>query len=320
LSVQRCGGEVHAGCPCGETDDGSPAMIQRDVSANPADLAGSVFEKLDDKLKVKLADKNVFPWSKPTLAASLNELPNAVIAIMSRIGAMVSKTAPFLWDFVAKIEPGGWITDNFGMPFTWTDGAALGAKLAAEPTFCKDNPASAWWYHNTTSAYRQIAGTPGGAALHVITAGKTEVHIDVHQPVKGKDKSWLSAGQCEYDLSAWWDHAGDVTAGKTGARATPIGRYGTVRGGIDHARKAPYYREDKDEPQLTEAENRIKAVSMRVQKYAAMGAMVGNEWAGDQEMLKDPEAMSALEHGEEVLRSVELAQVDRRSPETPAGP
>jgi len=58
--------------------------------------------------------------------------------------------------------------------------------------------------------------------MHVITAGTTEVHIDVHQPVESKEESW-----------PW----------------------------------------------------------MTVQKYAALGGMVGNQWEGDQQMLKDTPTM-----------------------------
>lgn len=353
-NLQRCGGETHAGCACatggsasvdeltGEPQVGGASlqrttsgwlttaaggapgasMVQRDDEKNPADLTGTPFEKLDGTLQKVLKDKAVFAWSKPTLAETLGETSNASVATMARIGAMISATAPFLWAYVKRIGLGDWITDNFGMRVEWTDGAGLGGKLATDPNFCKDNPATAKWYHGTTSAFRQISRQPGAPSMHVITAGTTEIHIDVHQPVESKEESWPWTGQCNYDLSAWWDHAGDVTGGggAGGARGTPIGRYARAKDNLKGARRSAYYEKDKDEPQLGKAEQSLKAIEMMVQKYAALGGMVGNQWEGDQQMLKDTPTMERLKAAEELIREVDLAQFDRRPDEMPVGP
>lgn len=147
--------------------------MQRDGEKDPTDLTGTPFEKFDGKLQKVLKDKAVFPWSKPTLAETLGEMSNGSVATLARIGAMISATAPFLWDYVKRIGGGGWITDNFGVGIDWTDGAGLGDRLTADPNFCKDNPATAKHYHGTTSAFRQISRQPGTPSMHVITAGKT---------------------------------------------------------------------------------------------------------------------------------------------------
>ncbi|MDT5010567.1 MAG: hypothetical protein QOH57_2184 [Mycobacterium sp.] len=295
-------------------------VVQREGEKNPADLTGTVFEKLDTQLQAKLKDKEVFTWSHPTLAETLNELSNASVATMARIGAMITATAPFLWNHVKKIGGGGWITDNFGMGFAWKDNGALADALAASDNFCKDNPITAKYYHGTTSAFRQISASPGGASMHVVTEGHTEVHIDAHQPVEGKETKWPWAGQCNYDLSAWMSHAGDVGGGgASGARGTAVGRYAVARDNVTAARKDAYYRKDKDEDQLVEADANLTAISMVVQKYAAMGAMVGSEWEGDQEMLKDVVTITKLQHAEDLIRTVNIAQSER-TPSEPVYP
>jgi hypothetical protein len=292
--------------------------VQRDDPKDPADLTGTPFAKLDSQLQGKLKDKSVFAWTKPTLAETLNDMSNGSLTTLARIGAMITATAGFLWPFVAKLGGGGWITDNFGMRVEWTDGAAVGQALVARDDFCRDNPVTARHYHGTTSAYRQLPPGPGAPSMHVVTAGTTEVHIDVHQPVEGKEKSWPWAGQCNYDLSAWWDHATDVTSDAgSGARGTTVGRYAVAKGSINGARSRAYYEKQTDEPPLAEAEQNLTAIEMIVQKYAAMGAMIGNEWEGDQMMQKDAPTMAKLQKAEELIRQVQSAQNGRRPDDPP---
>lgn len=204
------------------------------------------------------------------------------------------------------------------MRIGWTDAGAVEAALVASPGFCKDNPVTAKYYHGTTSAYRQIPGSRGAPSMHVITAGTTEVHIDAHQPVEGKEDSWPWAGQCDYDWGAWRSHAGDVTGGGTGgARGTAVGRYAVAKGSINQARGSVHFDRQSDEPQLAEAEQNLVAIEMVVQKYAALGAMVGNEWEGDQQMQKDAPTMAKLERAEDLIRQVDLAQAGRGPEMTP---
>lgn len=292
-----------------------PVVVQRDDPKDPADLTGTVFEKFDVELKKKLADRSVFTWTHPTLAETLKEMSNANVTILARIGAMITTTAPFLWPFVRTIAGGGWITDNFGLPIGWTDAAAVEKALVARDDFCKDNPLTAKWYHSTTSAYRQIPPGPGAPSMHVVTAGRTEVHIDVHQPVEGKEKSWPWAGQCDYNLDAWSDHKKDV-GGAGGARGTAVGRYGVAKGWVGQLRRSPYYEKAADESRLADADASLVAIEMVVQKYAALGSMVGSEWEGDQQMLKDAPTMGKLQKAEGLLQQVDLDQ-DGRKPDTP---
>jgi len=282
--------------------------VQREP--DPADLTGSNFAALDPRLQAKLKDKAVFNWGgKATLKEALDAMSNASVAVMSRIGAMISATSPWLWSYVAKIGGGGWITDNFGMGFTWTDGAALGAALAANGSFCQDNPITAQYYHGTTSAYRQIGSNAGTATMHIITAGRTEVHIDAHQPVEGKEAN----GRCNYDFKAWMGHAVDVAGdGKGGATETAVGRYAGVYGEIDGAKRDMFYRPKLDDDGLAGAAETLKTISMKVQRYAAMGKMIGNEWEGDQEMLKDSVTMAVLVDAESIVRQIRAAQSERR--------
>jgi hypothetical protein len=286
------------------------AVVQRQPQRAPDDLTGTVFERLDASLQKVLKDKTKFTWTKPTLEETLNSLTNGQLTTLARIGAMISATAPFLWEFVAKIYGGAWITDNFGTPFDWTDGPALAAKLAADPNFCKDNPKTAQEYHGTTSAFRQIPRAPlkpGSPALHVITDGRTEIHVDAHQPVEGKEQS----GMCNYDLREWLSHASDVALGIGGARATTVGRFATARNATGPLRESRSYEKAEDETKLAKADTTLESISMKVQRYAALGGMIGDEWEGDREMRKDAPVMAALQEAEGLIDGVRYAQAAR---------
>lgn len=310
------GGVVQRSCACGGTCPScqlagpEPVAVQRQGPAVADDLAGTPFASFDPQLRAKLAEPGVFDrGGAPTLAAALDRLPNAVVAALARVGAMISATAPFLWAYVAKIH-GGWITDNFGVGVAWTDGAALAGVLAADPGWCRDNPATARWYHGSTAAYRQIPARPGAASLHVITAGSTDVHIDVHQPVEGKEESWPWRGQCNIDWSAWASHAGDVGGGG-GARGTTVGRYATARGRIEELRSAAEAT-DAQRRRLDAAAAHLDKIAEKVQKYAAVGNMAGDEWEGDRQMTADRPVMAELEAAEAILREVASEQATER--------
>lgn len=309
--VQRacaCGGTCSTCAPTTELGDNltteAPSVqarslqaisIQREDPKDPGDLTGTNFEKLDPTLQTKLKDKSVFDWGgKTTLAEALNEKSNEIISVMARVGAAISATAPFLWGYVARIGGGG-ITDNFRLEIGWTSGNAVGKLLAANPSFCKDNPKTAMHYHGTTDAYRYIPGTPGAATIHVITGGNTEVHIDAHQPVEGKEED----GSCNYNLLAWMSHAVDVMFGG-GASGTPVARYGAARNRIKQLREHNLPGEG-DQAQTIQAEKLLDEIVMKVQKYAALGAMNGDEFQGDMEMKKDAVTMGKLIQAEGLI-------------------
>ena len=172
LVLQRCGGEQHAGCACLEEAPVQrvvDAAVQRDgptdappagdpaPARDPGDLTGTPFAAFDPQLQKVLQDKARFTWTEPTLAETLRKLNNASVAVIARVGAMITSTAPFLWEQIASMGGGGWITDNFGMRVAWKDAGAVAALLRDRPDFCRDNPITAKWYHGTTDAYRQIA-------------------------------------------------------------------------------------------------------------------------------------------------------------------
>jgi hypothetical protein len=332
--VQRacsCGGTCSSCRVDSDTQGSEPFGVQRDP-APPAttpgddkdagDLTGTPFETLDPMLQAKLKDKTVYNWGgAATLAEALGKIDNGTLAVLARVAAMISATAPFLWASV-KSFGGAWITDNFGIKIEWTSGATVGSSLDANPSFCRDNPVTALLYHGTTDAHRQIAGTAGAPSLHVITGGSTEVHIDAHQPVEGKETTWPFTGQCDYDLSAWWSHAGDVVSGggATGARGTAVGRFASARDHVNGARRDLYYEKDADEPPLGTATDHLNTIMMVVQKYAAMGAMIGNEWEGDKLMLADTATMAELQAAENLIQRVQDAQADRRPTTEGVGP
>ncbi len=325
-TVQRCGPIPPEVCPCHDGDDaeesvdahahggpvaGNGSLQRQDTppERKPEDLTGTPFEKLDPTLKSKLADKGIYDWKgKPTLAEALGEMGNSDLAALSRVAAMISSTAPFLWDYVAGIG-GSWVTDNFGVGIKWKDNGTLGEKLKASGAFCKDNPVTARYYHGSTNSYRQVPGSPGSPSLHVtIDGSKTDVHIDAHQPIEGKD----FFGGCDLDLSAWWDHAGEVVSGKGGARATALGRYGVARGGINDLRAAAT---DGQKIRLDEANEKMNSIQFTVQKYAAMGGMVGNDFEGDRAMLADKATMGVLEEVEATVAQIRSEQQEAREAE-----
>lgn len=314
LTVQRscgCGGS----CPACRWE-----AVQREGPATgaggPDDLSGTPFAALDPALKAKLAEPGVFDrGGKATLAAALNDLPNVALAALARVGSMISATAPFLWAYVKRIR-GGWATDNFGIGVEWSSGSALAAVLAADPGWCRDNPATARWYHGSTDSFRQIPSRPGAASLHVITAGSTDVHIDLHQPIEGKETSWPWKGQCDLNWSAWVSHAGDVEGGG-GARGTTVGRYGEAWGGINRLRAAPECT-DEQRKRLDTAAEHLSAITDKVQKYAALGAMVGDEWEGDRQMAADAATMSSLRQAEAIVREVGAEQAVTRMERSPS--
>ncbi|WP_395729313.1 hypothetical protein [Nakamurella sp.] len=284
---------------------GTPAADRK-----PEDLTGTPFESLDPTLKTKLADKSVYDWKgKPTLAEALNEESNANLAAIARVAAMITASAAFLWKYVSAIN-GAWVTDNFGVGFSWNDPGSLTADLVGSGNFCRDNPVTARWYHGSPNAFRQIPGSPGSPSLHVITGGHTDVHIDLHQPIEGKETGWF-AGQCNLDLGAWWDHAGDVVSGG-GATGTAVGRFGVARGNLTDLRSGAVEDETR---QLDVAKGKLDSIMYVVQKYAAMGAMVGNEFEGDRQMLADKATMKTLEEAEGILVQVRTDRTARRQRE-----
>jgi hypothetical protein len=315
--VQRCGDISPDNCPC--HDDGSPespvqrqSVVQRDGGKDPADLSGTVYDRFHPDLKKLLADKNRFDWSEPTLAATLDKMDQGKIAILSRIGTMITASGvDFLWPFIKKIRGEAWITDNFGIRVEWTDTALLNKELAAHKNFCKDNPRTAMKYHETTSAYRQWDKS-GEPSLHIITEGKTELHIDVHQPVEGKEEN----GQCNYHALDWLSHAADVAAGG-GARKTAVGRYAVAKVAIYKAREHAKYDKAVDEPKLSEAAQQLESIAEPVRKYATAGELDQGGWKGDKEMLRDVDTMSVLERAEENIRRVQLLCGARQAATTP---
>ena len=269
--------------------------VQRQQDAN--DLTGTVFEPLDRNLKLKLADPAVWPprVAKPTLSAALNERPNAEIATLARVASAITAAAPFLWEEITKIS-GTSITDNFALQVQWRNGPGLAARLSADKGWCKDNETTAKHYHNTPLAYRQLPKNAGAASLHVIPGGNTDVHIDHHQPVEGREEP---SGECDIDWAQWRKHAADVAMGG-GVRNTPVARYGGARHSIERIRGS-FFTTDHDRMLLRLAEEKLDTIVGKVQKYAVIGGMAGDEWEGDRQMLADTFVMEQLNAAERLI-------------------
>ena len=200
IVVQRCGAEVHHGCPCAQ-QQAKPAAstdvadIQRqgpDVQPSPGELkADSPYRRLPAGLlsviKKSYLDKTMLfgHGDQETLDDVLERLStstiNAMVKIFSR-GAAV-------WGFVDTIT-WVWITDNYGMSFK-SKGGDPGGALKDDPAFCKDSSLGQI-YHSGSECWREM--TAGGAGLHVCVGAETSMHVDPHMPVKQKGGGSTGAG------------------------------------------------------------------------------------------------------------------------------
>jgi len=124
-----------------------------------------------------------------------------------------------LWPFVQFIH-NIWSTDSHGFAFTCTDKTKLRAFLDSSPSFCRDIPIMMSDHQalGPAQCWREVVNQTAG--LHIClpkddtldqrtVAGESNIHIDPHQFVKGKDAD----GTCSYSAAGMIDHGRDVGAG-----------------------------------------------------------------------------------------------------------
>jgi hypothetical protein len=193
ITLQRCGAEIHEGCPCAQGKALPPlsmpalpvAQLQPTTDQPaPGDLkADSPYRRLPAPLlaviKKSYTDKTMLfgHGDQESLDDVLDRQSTTVISALVRI---YSRGAA-IWSFVDSIV-WVWITDNWGMEFKPTGGNLQGT-LKNDPRFCKDS-ALGQIYHSGSECWREM--TDGGAGLHVCLGGKTSMHVDPHMPVKKK--------------------------------------------------------------------------------------------------------------------------------------
>lgn len=203
ISIQRCGAEVHEGCPCadGAQAGGMPTAVQsqstvqrhtEDPKPPPGELGpDSPYLRLPAPLLAVI--KKSYTERTMLFAHRDEESLDEVLDRMSTslVNAMVkihSRGGP-IWSFVDTIV-WVWITDNYGMTFKSTAGD-IGGTLKDNPSFCKDS-ALGQIYHSGSQCWREM--TDGGAGLHVCVGSEVSMHVDPHMPVKQKGGGSTGSG------------------------------------------------------------------------------------------------------------------------------
>jgi hypothetical protein len=263
------------------------------TTADPNDLTGTPFKSLDERLRRKLADTGF--RGGDTLAKALGALSNEAINAMARVGAMLSATDPAVWDLVARIK-GAWVTDNWGMGVVWTDEKAVTDHCQPDNTWCKDSPLNPM--HETHNAWRRVT-RGGGPGLHLIldnSGGTSDIHVDAHQPVEGKNKD----GSCDMPIGDTITHMLEVGlahgGGLAGARDTPVGQYSWAQAQAAN----PPANVGPKAAQGARAE--LDAIANVVTTYAAMGRLVdGRLSEGDKAMAADAATMAHLNRALDLL-------------------
>ncbi len=225
VTLQRCGAEVHEGCPCAEGKALPPLSMQTMPAVQlqpatdqpaPGELkADSSYQRLPGPLltaiKKSYTDKTMLfgHGEQESLDDVLDRLSTSVINALVRIysrGAAV-------WSFVDTIV-WVWITDNWGMTFKSTGGDIAGA-LKNDPRFCKDSPLGQV-YHSGSECWREM--TDGGAGLHVCLGADKSMHVDPHMPVKQKGGGSTGTGALEgAAIGALWGPIGVLAGAAVGA-------------------------------------------------------------------------------------------------------
>lgn len=231
-TVQRCGDERRAGCPC---VDEAPAVqtqpvgqghvAQRFVDGTPdspsADLPpGSQYVGMTADLLAMLGRtlvaKTYWHWvnTRPTnLGAALDALGPADLNTLVQLHRRLSAIG--LWSSIQTIKS-VWSTSSLGVSYNGSD---MSAVVNSHRAFCKDTVVGES-YHPGKLCWREMV-TPGLPGLHVCMPG--EVHIDPHQTVETTSGTgWRFGGRwgielaprCRYAIGAWFGHMADVEGGR----------------------------------------------------------------------------------------------------------
>lgn len=207
LRVQRCGGQVHAGCGCaggaGQAREDEEVLradgraVQRQPNPPPSAATedksqlkpDSPYRKfpgpLIETLRRSYQAQSMLMGHKPD--ESLDDVLDRISLASLNGLAQVYSRAGGLWDFVDTIT-WTWATSSRGFRFKPAKGG-LQAAVIADPRFCKDTKVGQI-YHSGQECWREMV--TGGPGLHVCIGGEYEFHIDPHQAVAGKGHGALT--------------------------------------------------------------------------------------------------------------------------------
>ena len=324
LVVQRCGGEVHAGCPCAE--EATPVQrggVQQDTvqrftdgtpeAPSPELPPGSPYAGMHPDLLAMLGRtlvaKTYWHWVnvRPTnLGAALDALGAADINTLVQLH--IKLAAAGLWGNIQTIK-GVWSTSSLGVDYNGPD---MSAAVDGNPDFCRDT-AIGESMHKGQSCWRQMV-TPGTPGLHACMPGS--VHIDPHQTVEtSRGTGWAFGGRwgvrlvdrCKYAFAAWFDHMADVEGGRPVNVFTRVDqdrkRIAQLRGGLtgDAAHIAA----------LDALNARLDALTPTLRRWATTGMEGSDEPAAEVSTVQAE--LTAIEDG--------VAKVDQEThvPEPAAG-
>jgi hypothetical protein len=288
--AQRCGDHVEAGCSCADEPHAQRQPAGAAATApDPAALelpAGSPYLGLPDPvlatLKRSFRDRlqglpdtgrnldNAFWSGTPRdLEQALQRLGTAGIELIVEI---FHHSGAALWGHVLYME-NVWSGTSRGFDFVPVDLRRLEGDLISPDNLCRDTPAGES-EHIPRRCYRETVAGSHGTHWCVHEASSCNVHIDMHQTVKGKDPD----GTCSYrwglPLLAHWN---DVFG--FGPDESPFERVDRTRGYIDGLRREITALPDTDERRpglmsdLAAASGRLDGIGRQARELAVRGEL-----------------------------------------------
>jgi hypothetical protein len=184
-----------------------------------------------------------------------------------------------LWAHVLHIK-NAWSGTSRGFKFEVDDVSAFEADLHAS-ALCKDTPTGKSEHTDMTVCYREMVA--GAHGLHAcLGPTQCELHIDLHQTVKGKDDD----GTCSYSWLSWPRHASDVFLGNVDE--SPLEK-------LDRLQMAARWLDqhvgdaDRNKEQLAkrwaDLKPRIEQIAATGRTYAVHGEIGENSIRGDTEFM-----------------------------------
>jgi hypothetical protein len=342
VSVQRCGGVVHDGCPCAqgfpeERTGGPPTAatltIQRFQDGTPDDPSpdlppGSQYHGMDPELRATLSRtllaKTYWQWrnDKPTnLGAALDLMGVGNINTLVQLKHRLFHRG--LWGNIQTIK-NVWTTSSLGIEY---NGPSMQGAIQGDEGFCKDT-AIGESYHKG-SCWREVvqANTPG---LHFCTPN--EIHIDPHQTSVGHlpgigvggggvEFGWV----CRYSLIALISHMTDVEGG---ASVNVFHRYHQIGDDKDVPRRsigpqrrrigrlaAAHPEVESHLPTLDALEARRVALDPTLRQWALQGVEGGDAGPQIRRVLDEMDAIEAeIGRVADALDEVESPTVEHTGP------
>jgi hypothetical protein len=315
--AQRCGDHVEAGCPCAGEAQAQRQPAGSAAAPDPAALElppGSPYLGLPDPvlatLKRSFRDRllglpdtgrnldNAFWAGTPRdLEQALQRLGTAGIELIVEI---FHHSGAGLWGHVLYVE-NVWSGTSRGFDFVPVDLRRLEGDLVSPDNLCRDTPTGES-EHVPRRCYRETVAGSHGTHWCVHEASSCNVHIDMHQTVKGKDPD----GTCSYrwglPLLAHWN---DVFG--FGPDESPFERVDRTRGYIDGLRREITALPDTDERRpgllsdLAGAAGRLDAIERQARDLAVRGELGEAEardtiWPAVTDVIYDVARMNEVLH------------------------